>query len=148
MSVVIAALFESHCSILASSHHGAINFFFPRVLRTGGKRKGVPRCSTADSCGPNKEILDKSREVFAVQRSCLHYSRASVFGYLVPRFSFHLVASVSSNLLPLESLRRRREHSESFYYGLGDPPLADRKNAPGILADLETIYARCIAGNR
>lgn len=94
--------------------------------------------------GPNKEILDKSREVFAV-RPCLHYSRASVFGYLVPRFSFHLVASVSSNLLPLESLRRPRTFG-ILLLRIRRSTVNQPERMPGILADLETIYARCIAG--
>lgn len=73
------------CVVASSSGH------FSHEYATRERKKG--RSSQVFRNGvvrPNKEILDKSREVFAVRRSCLHYSREYSFGYLALRFSFCL----------------------------------------------------------
>lgn len=99
----IATPFYSRIVASSSSH------FSHEFLRRRGKREGAPRCSTQRTRGPNKEILDKSREVFAVRRSCLHYSCEYVRLSRSSFLSFCLVASVPFGPPALlASLCRRR----------------------------------------
>lgn len=114
------------------------------------RRRGKKgRCSqvfhTTDS-RPNKEILDKSREVFAVRRSCLHYSREYVrlsrSSFLFPPRCVHpfrppalLESLCGRRTFGILLLRIRRSYVRWLVEGMQN-----------ILAGLETVYALCNVG--
>lgn len=116
-AMLIIHIVPFHSCIVASSN----NHFSHVVYREGEEKKakefpGV--LHTTDSYTyPNKEILDKSRKVFAVRWSCLHYSRECVFTYLAFRFSLRPVAFLSfSASFTIRVIMQTRKDLQSFYY--------------------------------